>query len=417
MISAISHARRLHHRRRGRDVLWVVHARQRVGQGVNGLDEPQFGGSRVFLGGINLYLDSFSPWARRIPRFLRRWLDSPTVLGWATGRGVSNDARELGEMSLATLAGADGPQKTLVEELARFVGRELRPDVVCFSNALLAGTLSAIRREYDGPIACVLQGDDIFLDGLVEPYRSRVLARLRERAAGFDALLTHSHFYRDHMAALLDLPVERFRVTPLGIDLTGHDGEPRERLGNPPTVGFFARICPEKGLHLLVDAMKIVRRTRPDVRLAAGGYLGPRDADYFASVKSAAAGFGNDFVHVGSPDGLADKVAFLKTLDLFSVPATYREPKGLSILEALANGVPVIQPDHGAYPEILARTGGGVLFRAGDTAALAERILELLSDDRKRCDLARQGRDGIHRVAGIEPTARETLAVLESLRR
>ncbi len=219
MISAISHARRLHHRRRGRDVLWVVHARQRVGQGVDGaggrglpapdvhpirLDEPQFGGSRVFLGGINLYLDSFSPWARRIPRFLRRWLDSPTVLGWATGRGVSNDARELGEMSLATLAGADGPQKTLVEELARFVGRELRPDVVCFSNALLAGTLPAIRCEFDGPIVCLLQGDDIFLDGLVEPYRTRVLARLRERASGFDALLTHSLFYRDHMAALLD---------------------------------------------------------------------------------------------------------------------------------------------------------------------------------------------------------------------
>ncbi len=121
--------------------------------------------------------------------------------------------------------------------------------------------------------------------------------------------------------------------------MTGHDGQPRSQPGSPPTVGFFARICPEKGLHLLVDAMKIVRRTRPETRLAAGGYLGPRDADYFAAVKSAAAEFGDDFVHVGSPDGLAGKVAFLKSLDLFSVPATYREPKGLSILEALANGV------------------------------------------------------------------------------
>lgn len=381
------------------------------------LDEAQVGGSRVFLGGINLYLDSYFPWARRVPRFLRRWLDSPTVLGWVAGRGVSNDAKELGELSLANLAGADGPQKTLVEELARFIGRELLPDVVCFSNALLAGTLPAIRREFAGPVVCLLQGDDIFLDGLVEPYRSRVIAKMRERAAGFDTLLTHSAYYRDHMAEILDLPVERFRVTPLGIDLTGHDGEPREPLGQPPTVGYFARICPEKGLHLLVEGMRRVRRTRPEVRLAAGGYLGPRDAAYFAEVQAAAAELGEGFTYIGSPEGLAEKVAFLRSLDLFSVPATYREPKGLSVLEALANGVPVIQPDHGAYPEMLARTGGGVLFPAGDAGALAERILELLADDARRYQLAREGREGVRRVAGIEPTARETLAVLESLGR
>ena len=71
------------------------------------------------------------------------------------------------------------------EELADYVAR-LKPDFVCFSNSLLSGSLPALRQLYSGRVYCVLQGDDVFLDGLIEPYRSEVMKALTKQAAEFD---------------------------------------------------------------------------------------------------------------------------------------------------------------------------------------------------------------------------------------
>ena len=122
------------------------------------------------------------------------------------------------------LAGELGPQKQQIEELADFLADELKPDVVCFSNALLAGSLRTIKQRFDGPVFCTLQGDDIFLDGLPLTHRSQVIECISERAAQFDGFLVHSDYYRDAMSELLHLPIARFHKIPLGIDLTGHDG-------------------------------------------------------------------------------------------------------------------------------------------------------------------------------------------------
>ena len=61
----------------------------------------------------------------------------------------------------------------------------------------------------------------------------------------------------------------------------------------------------------------------------------------------------------------SQKIAFLQGLDVLSVPATYDEPKGIFLLEAMANGVPVVQPRRGAFPEIVEKTGGGLIVERG----------------------------------------------------
>lgn len=380
------------------------------------VDERNVSEQRVFLGGINLYLDVMSPVWRRMPRFVRRLVDRPGFIRFATRFGVSNDARELGELTLANLRGADGVQKAAVEELADYVAT-LRPDVVIYSNALLAGSLRAIRKRFSGPAVCLLQGDDIFLKDLVEPYRSQALSLLKERAGEFDAFLAHSRYYAEFMSEYAGLPREKMHVVPLGIDLEGHDGEVKRQLGNPPVIGYFGRICPEKGLHLLVDAVERLRATRPDVQLRVGGYLGARDAAYYAGIAERTESWGEGFASIGSPATHAEKVAFLRSLDLFSLPTTYREPKGLSVLEAMANGVPVVQPAHGAFPEMLERTGGGLLFEPENAADLAAKLDHLLADDARRVSLAEAGRRAVHGNLGTDPTARMTLDMLSSLRR
>jgi glycosyltransferase involved in cell wall biosynthesis len=358
------------------------------------VDERDVSQGRVFLGGINLYLDALYPVWRRIPRALVRWLDSPSVMRLISRVSVHSDARQLGQLTVALLQGEQGPDAREIDELTRFL-EELQPDVICFSNALVAGVLPRLRQRFAGRIVCLLQGDDIFLDGLLEPFRQQALDLLRAHVRLFDGFLVNSVYYRDFMAAYLELPVEKMHLVPLGIDVAGHDGLPKEDAGDPFTIGYFARICPEKGLHQLVDAFRLVHQAWPRVRLVAAGYLGARDKAYFEEISRSAADLGDAFQYRGSPASHAEKVEYLKSLDVLTVPTVYREPKGLYVLEALANGVPVVQPRHGAFPEMLEATGGGLLVNPLDAVDLARGLIELLSSPRQRFDLAQRGHAGV----------------------
>ncbi len=376
------------------------------------LDESDESTSPIFLGGINVYLDTRSALWRRVPRALTRWLDRPAVLDLVTRFGISNNAKQLGELTLAMLAGEAGPQAREVNELADFLVATLRPDAIFFSNALLVGSVRSIRRRFSGRIFCVLQGDDIFLEDLHEPYRSQALAAIRERARDFDGFFVHSAYYRDFMSGYLELPTEKFHIVPLGIDLAGHDEPPAVRNGEPFTVGYFARICPEKGLHQLVDAFRLLHQRHPNTRLRAAGYLGARDRDYFEKVRDGARDLGTAFEHAGSPPTHEEKVRYLKSLDVLSVPTVYREPKGIYVLEALANGIPVVQPRHGAFPELLEATGGGLLFEPGDPADLARALEELLKDPHGRSELGRGGRAAVRARYDDATMAQRTLGIL-----
>jgi glycosyltransferase involved in cell wall biosynthesis len=377
------------------------------------VDEENASSKRVFLGGLNVYLRTRSRLWRGLPRFLTRWVDRPGVIKFVTSFAISSDAKELGELTQSMLDANSGPQKVQYEELARYIATEVRPDIVCFSNALLAGALPALRREFAGPILCTLQGDDIFLDGLVEPFRTHIMSQLKGLVSGFDGFVTHSRYYREHMSRYLDIPVEKFRQLALSIDLRGHTGMPGLRAGQPFTVGYFARVCPEKGLHQLVDAFRIFHRQFPTARLLAGGYLGQRDVKYLEQVKHDARDLGDAFEYIGSPDR-AGKQAFFQSIDVLSIPTVYQEPKGLSVLEALANGIPVVLPRHGAFPELVAATGGGELVHPGNPEALAAAITELLLNPERRLELGRRGRETVHQNFHPQVLAAQTLQLFQT---
>lgn len=372
------------------------------------VDEADVSSHHVFFGGINVYLASKWRWWHSVPRFLKHWLDHPAIIRLATRKVVNNDAAQLGQLTLDMLAGESGPQAEQVEELAKFLGEQLCPDVIIFSNALLAGAVRHIKQLFAGPVLCVLQGDDLFLDSLPDAHRGRVLDALRDRARDFDGFITHSRYYAEHMAAELAVPLDRFHQLPLGIDLTGHDGQPRPA-GDPFTVGYLARLCPEKGLHLLVEAFTRLHAKHPRTRLRVGGYLGERDQQFFQHVRAQAARLGSAVEFVERIDTHEQKVEFLKSLDGLSVPTTYREPKGLSILEALANGVPVVQPAHGSFPELLKATQGGLLFEPGNLDDLVAKWELLLTDSEQRLRLAASGQQRVREWFSSEVMAEQTL--------
>jgi glycosyltransferase involved in cell wall biosynthesis len=382
------------------------------------VDEDNLSDRRVFLGGVNVYLDYRWRLWQKLPRGLERWLDAPWVLRLASRLSARNDAARLGDLALAMLSGERGPQHREIEELARFIGKSLQPDVVIFSNALLSGALHRLRERYAGPVYCTLQGDDVFLDGLPASHRDKAIAAVADHAREFDGYFVHSRFYRDYMADYLSLPRDRFRQLPLGIDLAGHDGRPDERDAEQPfTIGYFARIAPEKGLHHLVDAFLQFHLRYPHVRLRVGGNLASQDRGYFRKAKQVlkAGGASESFDYVGSPETHEEKVAFYRSVDVVSVPTEFQEPKGLYVLEALANGRPVVQPGHGAFPELIEATGGGRLVTPRDPQALADAWEDMLQDADRRHSFGATGQLNVREKFSAQVMADATLRLLKDV--
>ena len=172
----------------------------------------------------------------------------------------------------------------------------------------------------------------------------------------------------------------------------------------PFTVGYFARIAPEKGLDKLAAAYRLLRKERglPPSRLEVAGYLGGDQREYLDRVELMLrqAGLHTEYRYHGELDR-TQKVAFFKQIDVFSMPTPYREPKGFSVLEAMASGVPVVQPRHGAFPEVLEKTGGGLLVNPEDVDSLAEGIWQLWQDREERARLGRQGAAGVRQHYSI----------------
>ena len=390
-------------------------------------DEENVADDRVFYGAVNVFLEQKLPVLRRMPEALHRLLSRPGLLRAATASSRSINPRALGELTLSMLAGEDGRQARELDELAGWLERDLRPELIHLTNSMLLGMAAPLKERTGVPVVCALQGEDIFLDDLEEPWRGRVHQALRRRAGDADLLIATCGYYADHMAAYLEVPRERVKVARIGISLDGHldggaGGMAPLRADGPEggalQVGYLARICPEKGLHQLVDAfaLAVERMPQADLRLRVAGYLGGRDQAYFDDVRRQvrAAGLEGRFEYLGEVDR-AGKIAFLRSLDLLSVPTVYREPKGLFVLEALANGVPVVLPAHGAFPELIATTGGGVLVEPGSIEALAGGLEALLRDRDLRREYGRRGRVAVVREYGSDAAAAATERVYEEV--
>lgn len=378
--------------RRGHDVLLTpVYTPTRT-------DERNVSQGHVFFGGISVYLEQHAPLFRYTPRFLDRLWDSEWALRLATKRQIPVNPRSLGELTVSMLRGERGFQRKEIDKLLDWLRREPSFDLVNLPYALLLGLAEPLRRALKTPICCTLQGEDLFLDGLGEPYRSQSLNLIREAAAHVDAFLPVSQYYAEYMPKYLRIPASKMHVAPLGINLEGYAQRRSEHPRDRFTIGFFARIAPEKGLHVLGDAYRRLRAkgAGANARLVAAGYLAPEHREYLDGISRhmEQAGLASEFEYCGEVDR-PGKIAFLQRVDVMSVPATYDEPKGMFLLEAMALGIPVVQPRRGAFPEIIEKTGGGVLVDPGDPDALAAALQQLQNDPDRRAALGAAGAAGV----------------------
>lgn len=380
-------------------------------------DEDDVSIDHVFYGAINVFLQQSSSLFRHMPRVADALLDRPWLLELASRSASSTNPSDLGAMTLSVLEGEEGNQSRELHKLLEFLG-QLQPEIVHLTNSLFLGMAGPIRSELGIPVLCAVQGEDLFMSGLREPFRSQVRSKLRDRARDASAFLAASRYYADHMTELLAIPAEKMHVIPLGLKLDGHGEAPPRTEDGPLTVGYLARIAPEKGLHVLAEAFHLLAKEvqRENVHLRIAGWLGGRDEEYFQGVKRRLASWNLEGCvdYVGEVNR-EEKIRFLSSLDVLSVPTTYKEPKGLFVLEALANGVPVVQPQHGAFPELVGQTGGGVLVEPDSPTALAQALADLRRQPERRRQLGAQGKEIVHSRFGDGPMAEKTLELYESL--
>jgi glycosyltransferase involved in cell wall biosynthesis len=373
----------------------------------------------VFFGGVNVYLQHASGLFRKTPRAVDWLLDRNWLLKLAGRYGADTPPEQLAGLTLSLLQGEDGPAVKELRRLLDFLRNEARPQVVTLPNLMFIGVAPTIRRELNVPVVCELTGEDIFLDAMAERDKGQIREAIRKGAAHVDRFVATCTYYAARMADYLGVSRDAIDVVYPGIPAE-YLNEPRaasmKEHGHPPTVGYLARICPEKGLHKFLDAVLLLAKMpgMQELRVRVAGYLGKQHEKWYAAQQArlAQAGFGARAQFLGEVDRGA-KLELLDSLDVFSVPTTYKETKGVSILEAMARGVPVVQPAHGSFPEILQLTNGGVLVPPDNPQALAEAMHSLLNNPHRRRQLGEAGKRAIRAGFTDEHMARNMMKVYE----
>lgn len=384
------------------------------------VDEDSVSENHVFYGGIQAYL---------LQRYPRRsfWRDRLLQIAGSQALlrlmphfdiGTAVDPAQNAELTLSMLRGEAGNQKALLEEMVNWLKTSLQPDLVHITNTLISGPVFALKKALNVPIVCGLHGEDIFIDGLPAAYRSQALDLIRKNAEHIDHFIAISHYYADYFGQLVGIDPAKITLVRPGIALKEYESRSSKPAGNPLTIGYLARISPEKGLHLLVEAFIQLSQSGqfPGLRLKAAGYLSRAHAAYVDGIRRRVrqAGLQEQVEILGTVDR-QQKLAFFQSLDVFSVPTIYRDPKGLPVLEALASGVPVVQPEHGAFPELVRATGGGLLHKPEAPADLAAKLATLLGDATLRHELAQRGYTAVHTHFSAERMAQETVQVYEQV--
>jgi len=319
-------------------------------------------------------------------------------------------------MTISMLRGEEGGQADELDRMTAWLEQRVRPDVVHLSNALLLGLARRLKERLGARIVCSLQDEDTWVDAMRPDMAARVWNLMAERAADVDMFLPVSHRFGSSMQEQLRLPADRVRVVPLGVDTDVF--VPPSSPPESPALGYVSRQCESMGLGILVEAFTKLKR-EPEFKSLllwiTGGATGD-DRTFLAGIRQRLrdAGILADVRFVDAFD-TPSRVGMLQTCMALSVPVLRGEAFGLYQLEAMACGVPVVQPALGAFPEVAERTGGGVIYEPNDAAALAGALAALLRDPERRAALRRNGLATVRKEFSLKAMARRTSDIYHEL--
>lgn len=369
----------------------------------------------VFYGAVNLYLKQQFPIFRHIPSFVEQALDSRGVLEMAARKAGSTRAKGLEEMTISMLLGEDGNQKEELERLVDWLADVAKPDVVHLSNALLLGLAHRIRERVKARVICSLQDEDVWVDAMDDKYRQKIWNLMSERGRDVDMFISVSDYFAKEINDRMSIPAEKMTTVHLGVDMTDYSGKPVAQKN--PVIGYLSRTSDENGLGVLVDSF-ILLRSDPKYSSVQLKITGGKTGDDLAFLKEqkrkiAKAKLDADVFWVDEFEG-DDRQKFFDSVRLVSVPVLNGEAFGLYMLEAMASGVPMVQPALGAFSEVIETSGGGVIYGENKPELLAEALKKLIFDDTRLQELSDAGIAGVKAHFDIHAQTKKMVDVYQS---
>ena len=372
-------------------------------------------GIPVFYGAVNIYLKQF-PVFRHMPKLFENLMNSPSVLKFAAKKSGSTRASGLEDLTESMLLGAEGHQSEELQQLVDFLRYHEKPDIVHVSNALLLGLAKKVRDEVKVPVVCSLQDEDVWVDAMREDRREKMWQLLAEKAKDVDAFIAVSDFFADVMQKKMSIPDEKLHILHVGVRPEAYTYT--KPANNPQVIGYVSRICEENGFEILVDAFILLKENPAfkTLKLKATGGMTGDDTRFINKQinKLKQKDISSDFEIQPDFDQSA-LGGYFDSISVLSVPVLKGEAFGLYQIEALASGVPLVQPALGAFPEIVNATGGGVIYKPNTAAALAEKLSEVLLNPSKLEAMSLAGRKAVEENFDCSILSRKMVDIYKSL--
>jgi len=296
---------------------------------------------------------------------------------------------------------------TRLERMIDAYSRGLPRDADIYHAQDCVGGTALARMKFTGLINSPMFRTIHHIDDFAEP---RLLEFEKKAVAHADHRFVVSRYWQDTLRK--EYGFESV-VTYNGLDMEDFAALP-SRKDEIPTVLFIGGLEPRKGLEYLLHAMEYVIETTPTARLIAVGKTGFRGTDEWSWFSKLADRLGiTDRMEFHESVDQETLLRFYSECDVLVLPSK-TEGWGLSLMEAMACGKPVVASNAGGIPELVRDGTDGILVRPGDVRGLADAILRLLTD---RALAGELGRNGKERVRGFswDDTARVALREYEKV--
>jgi glycosyltransferase involved in cell wall biosynthesis len=370
----------------------------------------------VFYGAVDIYLKQRFPVFRHMPAFVDKMLNSKPVLNLAAQNAGSTRAKGLEEMTVSMLLGEEGLQKEELERLVEWLRDEAKPDVVHLSNALLLGLARRIKQEMNIPVVCSLQDEDVWVDVMSDKHREEVWQIMETRGREVDAFIAVSDFYAKAMKKQMHIRPDQIFINHIGVDTADYLVKPVQ--DKEPVIGFISRMCEENGLGILVDAFLLLKEDEAfqPVKLKITGGKTNDDTAFIKQQKKKieAAGLDSEVFWVEEFEN-PSRQNFFDTVALLTVPVLNGEAFGLYQLEALASGIPLVQPELGAFPEVVGLSEGGVTYHPNSPKKLAKAWKSIIMDKEKLAEISAKGLNGVKTHFDIHKQSEKLVSIYETV--
>lgn len=377
-------------------------------------DEHDLNDIPVFYGAVSIYLKQLFPIFRKAPQWFDKLLNSKPMLKYAAGKAGSTRAKGLEEMTISMLLGENGKQREELDRMTDWLKDHYKPDVIHLSNALLLGLAHQLKEKLNVPVVCSLQDEDVWVD-VMKPESSKYVWNLMsEKAKDVDLFVSVSDFYTSVIKQRMNIPDKKIQTVHLGVDPADYNF--KNSALKSKNIGFISRLCHENGLDILIHAFLILKQKKAnsDVKLIITGGSTGDDAGYLKNLKkeiksSKLYGF-IEFHEQFEGEGRKD---FFDKVSVVSVPVRNGEAFGIYITEAMASGIPVVQPALGAFPEIINKSGGGIVYPENTPECLANHLDEIINDRNRLEILSNTARKSIEDKFNINILVEELIQIYQ----